>query len=110
MEVLKAVLWVVFFDIQTLLTSNTTHRRMLYSVDNKPFVIHFKNEAVQAGIKKIILVAHALKNHFNTSFELKTHTKSSLFLKVGSIVPRNMTIIPVRQIMYRFVNLTARKS
>ena len=58
-----------------------------------------------AGIKEIVLVTHASKNaienHFDTSFELEAtleaRVKRSLLEEVRSIIPRDVSIISVRQ-------------
>nr|WP_306271970.1 UTP--glucose-1-phosphate uridylyltransferase GalU [Pseudoalteromonas carrageenovora] len=79
-------------------------KEMLPLVD-KPLIQYVVNEAVAAGIKEIVLVTHASKNsienHFDTSFELEAtleaRVKRSLLEEVRSIVPKDVTVISVRQ-------------
>jgi UTP--glucose-1-phosphate uridylyltransferase len=79
-------------------------KEMLPLVD-KPLIQYVVNEAVAAGIKEIVLVTHASKNsienHFDTSFELEAtleaRVKRSLLDEVRSIVPKDVTVISVRQ-------------
>ncbi|AQQ01617.1 UTP--glucose-1-phosphate uridylyltransferase [Pseudoalteromonas aliena] len=104
MSVLKAVLPVAGLGTRMLPATKATPKEMLPLVD-KPLIQYVVNEAVQAGIKEIILVTHASKNsienHFDTSFELEAtleaRVKRSLLDEVRSIVPRGVTIISVRQ-------------
>jgi len=71
----------------------------------KPLIQYVVNEAVAAGIKEIVLVAHASKNaienHFDTSFELEAQLefrlKRQLLDEVQGIVPPGVTVIAVRQ-------------
>jgi len=102
--VLKAVLPVAGLGTRMLPATKATPKEMLPLVD-KPLIQYVVNEAVQAGIKEIILVTHASKNsienHFDTSFELEAtleaRVKRSLLEEVRSIVPKDVTIISVRQ-------------
>ena len=101
---LKAVLPVAGLGTRMLPATKATPKEMLPLVD-KPLIQYVVNEAVQAGIKEIILVTHASKNsienHFDTSFELEAtleaRVKRSLLEEVRSIVPKDVTIISVRQ-------------
>jgi len=104
LKVLKAVLPVAGLGTRMLPATKATPKEMLPLVD-KPLIQYVVNEAVQAGIKEIILVTHASKNsienHFDTSFELEAtleaRVKRSLLEEVRSIVPKDVTIISVRQ-------------
>ena len=79
-------------------------KEMLPVVD-KPLIQYVVNEAVQAGIKEIVLVTHASKNsienHFDTSFELEAtlekRVKRQLLSEVQNICPPDVTIMHVRQ-------------
>ena len=79
-------------------------KEMLTLVD-KPLIQYVVNECVAAGIKEIVLVTHssknAIENHFDTSFELETmlekRVKRQLLEEVRSIVPKDVTIMHVRQ-------------
>ncbi|KGK01561.1 UTP--glucose-1-phosphate uridylyltransferase GalU [Pseudoalteromonas sp. ND6B] len=104
MKVLKAVLPVAGLGTRMLPATKATPKEMLPLVD-KPLIQYVVNEAVKAGIKEIILVTHASKNaienHFDTSFELEAtleaRVKRSLLEEVRSIIPRDVSIISVRQ-------------
>ncbi|NMF47270.1 UTP--glucose-1-phosphate uridylyltransferase GalU [Pseudoalteromonas arctica] len=104
MKVLKAVLPVAGLGTRMLPATKAIPKEMLPLVD-KPLIQYVVNEAVQAGIKEIILVTHASKNsienHFDTSFELEAtleaRVKRSLLEEVRSIVPKDVTVISVRQ-------------
>jgi len=103
-KVLKAVLPVAGLGTRMLPATKATPKEMLPLVD-KPLIQYVVNEAVKAGIKEIILVTHASKNaienHFDTSFELEAtleaRVKRSLLEEVRSIIPRDVSIISVRQ-------------
>ena len=79
-------------------------KEMLTLVD-KPLIQYVVNECIAAGIKEIVLVTHssknAIENHFDTSFELETmlekRVKRQLLEEVRAIVPKDVTIMHVRQ-------------
>ncbi len=104
MNVLKAVLPVAGLGTRMLPATKAIPKEMLPLVD-KPLIQYVVNEAVAAGIKEIVLVTHSSKNsienHFDTSFELEAtleaRVKRSLLEEVRSIVPKDVTIISVRQ-------------
>ena len=103
-KVLKAVLPVAGLGTRMLPATKAIPKEMLPLVD-KPLIQYVVNEAVAAGIKEIVLVSHASKNsienHFDTSFELEAtleaRVKRSLLDEVRSIVPKDVTVISVRQ-------------
>lgn len=103
-RVLKAVLPVAGLGTRMLPATKAIPKEMLPLVD-KPLIQYVVNEAVAAGIKEIVLVTHASKNsienHFDTSFELEAtleaRVKRSLLEEVRSIVPKDVTVISVRQ-------------
>jgi len=103
-KVLKAVLPVAGLGTRMLPATKAIPKEMLPLVD-KPLIQYVVNEAVAAGIKEIVLVTHASKNsienHFDTSFELEAtleaRVKRSLLEEVRSIVPKDVTVISVRQ-------------
>jgi len=103
-KVLKAVLPVAGLGTRMLPATKAIPKEMLPLVD-KPLIQYVVNEAVSAGIKEIVLVTHASKNsienHFDTSFELEAtleaRVKRSLLDEVRSIVPKDVTVISVRQ-------------
>ena len=77
---------------------------MLPIVD-KPLIQYIVNEAVLAGIKEIVLVAHysknAVENHFDKSFELESELKKRVkrqqLEEIQSICPPDISIMYVRQ-------------
>ena len=104
MLVKKAVLPVAGLGTRMLPATKAIPKEMLPIVD-KPLIQYVVNEAVAAGIKEIILVTHgsknSIENHFDTSFELEarleSRVKRSLLNEVRSIVPKDVTVISVRQ-------------
>jgi len=79
-------------------------KEMLPIVD-KPLIQYVVNEAIEAGIKEIVLVTHSSKNsienHFDTSFELEAtleaRVKRQLLDEVRAICPTDVTIMHIRQ-------------
>ena len=104
MKVQKAVLPVAGLGTRMLPATKAIPKEMLPLVD-KPLIQYVVKEAVEAGIKEIVLVTHSSKNsienHFDTSFELEAtleaRVKRSLLKEVRAIVPKDVTIISVRQ-------------
>lgn len=104
MEVTKAVIPVAGLGTRMLPATKAIPKELLPVVD-KPLIQYVVNEAVAAGIKEIVLVTHASKNaienHFDTTFELEAQLekrlKRQLLDEVRSIVPKDVTIISVRQ-------------
>ena len=100
----KAVIPVAGLGTRMLPATKAIPKEMLPIVD-KPLIQYVVNEAVAAGIKEIVLVTHASKNaienHFDTSFELEAQLenrlKRQLLDEVRSIVPKDVTVISVRQ-------------
>lgn len=103
-QVKKAVIPVAGLGTRMLPATKAIPKEMLPIVD-KPLIQYVVNECVQAGIKQIVLVTHASKNsienHFDTSFELEAtleaRVKRQLLEEVQSIVPKDVTIMHVRQ-------------
>ncbi len=104
MLVKKAVLPVAGLGTRMLPATKAIPKEMLPIVD-KPLIQYVVNEAVEAGITEIVLVTHSSKNsienHFDKSFELEARlekrVKRSLLNEVRSIVPKDVTVISVRQ-------------
>lgn len=79
-------------------------KEMMPLVD-KPLIQYVVTEAVKAGIKNIVLITHssknAIENHFDTSFELEAtlekRVKRQLLDEVQNIIPRDVSILSVRQ-------------
>ena len=100
----KAVIPVAGLGTRMLPATKAIPKEMLPVVD-RPLIQYVVNEAIEAGIKEIVLVTHASKNsvenHFDTSFELETQlerrVKRQLLNEVQSICPDDVTIISVRQ-------------
>ncbi|MCQ3828334.1 UTP--glucose-1-phosphate uridylyltransferase GalU [Microbulbifer elongatus] len=103
-SVKKAVIPVAGLGTRMLPATKAIPKEMLPIVD-KPLIQYVVSEAVAAGIKEIVLVTHASKNaienHFDTSFELEAQLenrlKRQLLDEVRSIVPKDVTVISVRQ-------------
>ena len=100
----KAVIPVAGLGTRMLPATKAIPKEMLPIVD-KPLIQYVVSEAVAAGINEIVLVTHASKNaienHFDTSFELEAQLenrlKRQLLEEVRSIVPKDVTVISVRQ-------------
>lgn len=101
---LKAIIPVAGLGTRMLPATKAIPKEMLPIVD-KPLIQYVVNEAIQAGIKEIVLVTHASKNsienHFDTSFELEAtleqRVKRQLLDEIQSICPKDVTIVHVRQ-------------
>lgn len=103
-KITKAVLPVAGLGTRMLPATKAIPKEMLPVVD-KPLIQYVVKEAIEAGIKEIILVTHSSKNsienHFDTSFELEAtlekRVKRQLLDEVRSIIPNDVTISQVRQ-------------
>ena len=103
-QVKKAVIPVAGLGTRMLPATKAIPKEMLPVVD-KPLIQYVVKEAIEAGIKEIILVTHASKNsienHFDTSFELEAtlekRVKRQLLDEVQTICPKGVTIMHVRQ-------------
>lgn len=101
---MKAVIPVAGLGTRMLPATKAIPKEMLPIVD-KPLIQYVVNEAVQAGIREIVLVTHASKNsienHFDTSFELEAtlekRVKRQLLEEIRGICPADVTIMHVRQ-------------
>ncbi|WP_026970987.1 UTP--glucose-1-phosphate uridylyltransferase GalU [Aliagarivorans marinus] len=100
----KAVLPVAGLGTRMLPATKAIPKEMLPIVD-KPLIQYVVQEAIEAGIKEIVLVTHSSKNsienHFDTSFELEAtlekRVKRQLLDEIRSICPKDVTIMQVRQ-------------
>ncbi|MCS4307952.1 UTP--glucose-1-phosphate uridylyltransferase [Rheinheimera pacifica] len=103
-KITKAVIPVAGLGTRMLPATKAIPKEMLPVLD-KPLIQHVVQEAVAAGMTEIVLVTHSSKNsienHFDTSFELEAtlekRVKRQLLDEVRSIVPKNVTLISVRQ-------------
>ncbi|TKB58543.1 UTP--glucose-1-phosphate uridylyltransferase GalU [Ferrimonas aestuarii] len=103
-QVKKAVIPVAGLGTRMLPATKAIPKEMLPVVD-KPLIQYVVKEAIEAGIKEIVLVTHASKNsienHFDTSFELEAtlekRVKRQLLDEVQAICPKDVTIMHVRQ-------------
>lgn len=100
----KAVLPVAGFGTRCLPASKAIPKEMITIVD-KPVIQYVVREAVEAGIKEIVLVTHssksAIENHFDKHFELESQLeakgKTELLEELRSIIPDDVSVISVRQ-------------
>lgn len=103
-KITKAVIPVAGLGTRMLPATKAIPKEMLPVVD-RPLIQYVVREAIEAGIKEIVLVTHASKNsienHFDTSFELEAQlerrVKRQLLNEVQSICPKDVTVISVRQ-------------
>ncbi|MBB3189140.1 UTP--glucose-1-phosphate uridylyltransferase GalU [Halomonas cerina] len=100
----KAVLPVAGFGTRCLPASKAIPKEMITIVD-RPVIQYVVQEAIEAGIRDIVLVTHgtktAIENHFDKHFELETSLeakgKHELLEELRSIVPADVNIISIRQ-------------
>lgn len=101
---MKVIIPVAGLGTRMLPATKAIPKEML-TIADKPLIQYIVNECVAAGIKEIVLVTHssknAIENHFDTSFELETmlekRVKRQLLEEVRSIVPKDVTLMHVRQ-------------
>lgn len=99
-----AIIPVAGLGTRLLPATKAIPKEMMPLVD-RPLIQFVVNEAVAAGIKNIVLVTHssknAIENHFDTSFELEAtlekRVKRQLLSEVQNIIPKDVTIMHVRQ-------------
>lgn len=101
---MKVIIPVAGLGTRMLPATKAIPKEML-TIADKPLIQYIVNECVAAGIKELVLVTHssknAIENHFDTSFELETmlekRVKRQLLEEVRSIVPKDVTLMHVRQ-------------
>ncbi|OOR99138.1 UTP--glucose-1-phosphate uridylyltransferase [Haemophilus paracuniculus] len=101
---MKVIIPVAGLGTRMLPATKAIPKEML-TIADKPLIQYIVNECVAAGVKEIVLVTHssknAIENHFDTSFELETmlekRVKRQLLEEVRSIVPKDVTLMHVRQ-------------
>lgn len=101
---MKVIIPVAGLGTRMLPATKAIPKEML-TIADKPLIQYIVNECVAAGIKEIVLVTHssknAIENHFDTSFEVETmlekRVKRQLLEEVRSIVPKDVTLMHVRQ-------------
>lgn len=99
-----AIIPVAGLGTRLLPATKAIPKEMMPLVD-RPLIQFVVDEAVAAGIKNIVLVTHssknAIENHFDTSFELEAtlekRVKRQLLSEVQNIIPKDVTIMHVRQ-------------
>ncbi|MGN1280994.1 MAG: UTP--glucose-1-phosphate uridylyltransferase GalU [Succinivibrio sp.] len=99
-----AVIPVAGLGTRLLPATKAIPKEMMPLVD-KPLIQYVVSEAVSSGIKNIVLITHssknAIENHFDTSFELEAtlekRVKRQLLDEVQNIIPKNVSILNVRQ-------------
>jgi len=99
-----AIIPVAGLGTRVLPASKAIPKEMLPVVD-KPAIQYVIEEAVSAGIKKIILVTRsgkqAIEDHFDRNFELETilnqKGKTEILRSIKSILPDDVQLISVRQ-------------
>lgn len=99
-----AIIPVAGLGTRLLPATKAIPKEMMPLVD-RPLIQYVVEEAVAAGIKNIVLVTHssknAIENHFDTSFELEAtlekRVKRQLLSEVQNIIPKDVTIMHVRQ-------------
>ncbi|KAB0652782.1 UTP--glucose-1-phosphate uridylyltransferase GalU [Acinetobacter bohemicus] len=100
----KAILPVAGLGTRFLPASKSIPKEMVTVVD-RPAIEYVIKEAIVAGIEQIILVTHsskaAIENYFDRNFELETtlvqKKKFDLLKEITEILPKNVSIISVRQ-------------
>ena len=100
----KAILPVAGLGTRFLPASKSIPKEMVTVVD-RPAIEYVIKEAIAAGIEQIILVTHsskaAIENYFDRNFELETtlvqKKKFDLLKEITEILPKNVSIISVRQ-------------
>lgn len=100
----KVVIPVAGLGTRVLPASKAIPKEMMPVVD-KPVIQWVVEEAVNAGIKEIILVTRSgkssIEDHFDTHYELEAElaskNKVDLLAAIKNIVPSDVTIVSVRQ-------------
>jgi len=99
-----AVIPVAGLGTRLLPASKAIPKEMVTVVD-KPVIQYVVEEAIAAGMTKIVLVTRsgkeAIENHFDSHFELETQLqrkgKVTLLKAIDEIVPRNIELLSIRQ-------------
>ena len=100
----KAVIPVAGLGTRVLPASKAIPKEMLPVVD-KPAIQLVIEEAVQAGIKEIVLVTRsgkeAIENHFDKHYEIEAELarkgKTAILESVQDILPADVTLMAIRQ-------------
>lgn len=88
-----------------LLPASKAIPKEMVTVVDKPVIQHVVEEAVAAGMTKIVLVTRsgkeAIENHFDSHFELETQLeqkgKITLLKAIHEIIPQNVELLSIRQ-------------
>lgn len=100
----KAVIPVAGLGTRVLPASKAIPKEMLPVVD-KPAIQLVIEEAIQAGIKEIVLVTRsgkeAIENHFDKHYEIEAELarkgKTTILESVQNILPADVTLMAIRQ-------------
>jgi len=103
-SVRTAVIPVAGLGTRLLPASKAIPKEMVTVVD-KPVIQYVVEEAVAAGMTKIVLVTRSgkesIENHFDSHFELETQLqqkgKVTLLKAIDEIIPKNIELISIRQ-------------
>ncbi len=100
----KAVIPVAGLGTRLLPASKAIPKEMVTVVD-RPAIQYVVEEAVEAGIREVVLVTHSAKNavedHFDVNYELEAELekkhKHDLLSEIRDIIPPEVRVISVRQ-------------
>ena len=100
----KCILPVAGWGTRFLPASKSIPKEMAIVVD-RPAIDYVVREAVEAGIKQIILVTHssksAIENYFDSNVELEKmlidKRKFDLLAQIQNILPKDVSVVSVRQ-------------
>ena len=103
-KITKAIIPVAGLGTRMLPATKAIPKELLPIVD-KPLIQYVVEEAIQGGIKEIILVTRsgkeAIENHFDKNYELEHHLESSgkkkILKSVRKLIPNGISILSVRQ-------------
>ena len=103
-KITKAIIPVAGLGTRMLPATKAIPKELLPIID-KPLIQYVVEEAIQGGIKEIILVTRsgkeAIENHFDKNYELEHHLESSgknkILKSLRKLIPQSIAISSVRQ-------------
>ena len=103
-KITKAIIPVAGLGTRMLPATKAIPKELLPIID-KPLIQYVVEEAIQGGIKEIILVTRsgkeAIENHFDKNYELEHHLESSgkkkILRSITKLIPNGISISSVRQ-------------